>query len=105
MPAGPMRHRVEIQSVTEVLDTHGEAIETWITDAIVWGRVEPLSGAERFQAKTISPETSHRILIRYRPGVTSKHRLVHRDRVLGIESVLNLDERNETLEILAREES
>ena len=105
MPAGPLRHRIQIQSLVEELDTYGEAPEQgqWTTDATVWGSVTPLRGREAFEAKQVSPEVSHRVRLRFREGVTSKNRLVHRSRVFGIEDVLNVDERNEFLEILAIE--
>jgi head-tail adaptor len=41
--------------------------------------------------------------MRYVPGVTPKHRLLFGDRILEIESTLNLEERSRLLELLCKE--
>lgn len=104
-PLSLMRERVEIQSRTLAADSYGGQVATWATAATVWGKVEPLSGREAWQAQQVRPDVTHKVTIRAYPGLTPKHRLrVDGSRVFHIESVLNLEERGRVMECACREE-
>lgn len=104
MRAGLLRHRVTIQAPRHPENERGEAVAEWADVATVWASVEPLIGRERWTAQQVMPETTHRVRIRYRPGLTAAHRLKFGDRILHIDSVVDPQERHRELEILAREE-
>ena len=96
---GNFRHRVSIQSGTFTQDSMGENIPpTWATDNTVWGAVEPVSGKETFQADQVDARVTHMVIMRYYPGLTSEMRILYvkdaDSRVLNIESVRNIDERD-----------
>ncbi len=93
MRAGRLRHRLEIQTVTETLNTYGEPTKTWATDATRWGAIEPLTGRERFQANQVQAETTHTVRMRYY-ALSAKQRIKHGSRYFYIENVINTDERN-----------
>ena len=78
----------------------GGEVKVWEDYAAVLAFVQPLNGREYFAARQVQAETSHKVTMWYRPGVTSEMRVVFGARVLEIESVLNVDERNIELQLM-----
>ena len=74
--SGRYRQRVQIQTRTETRATDGGVTETWTALAPVWASVEPLIGEELWEAQKVNPIVTHRVRMRHRSDVTSKHRLV-----------------------------
>lgn len=105
MRAGRLRHRIDVQQATKTRTASGGYEETWTTVATVWGAVEPLRGREYFENAQVQSEATHRITLRYRAGVSPDDRLRHstENRIFLPLSVLNRDERNVSLEIMAKE--
>ena len=105
--AGRRRHRLVLQSSNTQSDGGGgQAGDPWaapITVATVWGSVEPVSGRERLRAQRLEAQVTHRVTIRYRPGVNSDMRLVFGARVFNIRAVLDQGERRRALELLCEE--
>ena len=91
---GELRHRVEIQAGTETQNEFGEPVVVWATAATVWAAVEPLSGRERTEAVQVQADATIRVTMRYYPGLTTKHRLIHKSRQLNIAYIINHEERN-----------
>lgn len=94
MRAGKLRHRIKIQQLTGSDDEFGEPLEAYSDWAVVWANVAPLSGREMWQAKQVEATTTHQVEMRYLAGVDAKMRILHGTRVLQIDSVVNVDERN-----------
>ncbi|SXF83116.1 phage head closure protein [Klebsiella variicola] len=89
MQAGKLRHRVTLQEpVKEQNPTTGAVINTWRDVATIWAEVSPLSAREFIAAQASQGEVTTRITIRYRAGVTRKHRILFRGGVYNIEGVL-----------------
>jgi SPP1 family predicted phage head-tail adaptor len=103
MRAGPLRHRIAIERVTETRDTDGSAIETWSTYATVQASIEPISGREYFAAQSTQADLTHRIVMRYLSGIIPKMRVKYRSRIFDILSVINVEERNRELQLMCRE--
>lgn len=103
MKIGQLRHRLEIQEKRCVMDEWGNQVSEWFTVATAWAAIEPIRGEEYWAAGAQQGETIHRVTMRYVPGVTPKHRLLFGDRILEIESTLNLEERSRLLELLCKE--
>lgn len=105
--AGRLRHRLVLQQRSPQADGGGgEAGDPWaapITLATVWGRIEPLRGDERVRALRLEARVTHRIVIRFRSGVTSDMRLVFGARHFNIRAVLDPGERRRALELLCEE--
>jgi SPP1 family predicted phage head-tail adaptor len=100
---GGFNKRLEIQSVAQVADGQGGYTDTWTATAKVWGSIEPVKGYEKFQAMQLETQITHRIHIRYRKGITTKHRIVYDKRVFDIKEVINLEEDDLFLKIMAVE--
>lgn len=104
MKIGNLRHRITFQQSIETPDGHKGHTVKWQDIVTVWASVEPLSGREYFYSHQIKAEVTHRVKMRYKEGITPKMRIKYRDRILKMESILDLKERHEVLEILCREE-
>lgn len=103
MQAGPLRHRVTIETKREERDAHGGVVEAWYPVATVWASVQPLQGRELFLAQQVDARLSHRVTLRYQADVTPTQRLVFKERALYPVQVQQVDERNRTTVILAME--
>lgn len=101
--AGKLDKRITLQSAAESRDAHGQPIETWSDVATVWAAVEPLRGREFFAARQFSAETTHKVTMRNRTGVSPKWRVLLGVRTFRIESVINPLERSESLELMCAE--
>jgi len=104
MKIGDMRHRVTFQEEVKTPDGSKGFTVTWNYFKEVWGSVIPLSSSERFFSQQIKAEVTHRVEVRYLEGVTEAMRIKHRDRVLLIEGIKDIDERQEVLEFTCAEE-
>lgn len=80
-----MRHRIVIQHHVELQDpSTGEVTTGWEAYANVWAAVEPLSARDLIAAQAGQSEASGRITIRYRSGVLSTMRILHRGQIFTI---------------------
>lgn len=102
MQAGKLRHRIDIEEFIAVRDEEsGEFGEPdWVSK---WprcpARVEPLSARDLVAAKAAQSEATARMVIRYRPGVLSTMRIIHRGQIYSIEGP-PLEDPNSGLEYL-----
>lgn len=103
MKAGDLRHRVTIQKQTADTDSFGDEQNVWQDIATVWAAVEPLRGREFFQSQKENAETTVRIRIRYRNGITQDMRVVFGDKVYEINSIIDIDERHTELQLMCQE--
>lgn len=87
--AGDLRRRVKLQRRSTKLDSFGQRQESWSDVADVWADINPLSGRELEAAQAVVSATTHEITIRWRPDVTSAHRIVYRGRLFNILSALD----------------
>lgn len=79
--AGRLRHRVRIQQTVESQDPDtGDIINSWVTVEgceSVPAAIEPLSVKEFIAAQAVQSKVSARIVIRHRPHMNAKLRIVH----------------------------
>lgn len=102
--AGAMRERVTIQRPVDQQSAFGETTLAWEDEATVYASVMGVRAADYFAAQQAGVLVTHRIRIRFYPGLTHQHRLLWRGRVMEISSVLERDTRS-IHEILAREDA
>ena len=103
MRAGRLKHRVTIETPGGTASTFGEVAQTWSTVATVWAAVEPTSSRERVENEQTKTFTTHRVLMRYRDDVSTVERVTFGSRTLNIQSIINPNEQNATLELLCTE--
>lgn len=114
MNAGALRHRIQIQSKDGsgactgadpfVTPASGSA---WSTFYTCWADINPLTAKEVFQFDQTSMKVSHKITIRY-PGpnvsISAGNQILYKTRVFQLQTgIMNPDERNISLELLAFE--
>lgn len=117
LTAGELRHRVTVQTRTEVSDGHDGVNETWSAlRSRVAARVDPLLGRDLERARQIDPRISHQVSLRYWAAYQAdlkggRSRLVYHptasasdDRTFEIVTPpIDVNERHEELSVLCRE--
>ena len=99
MRPGLLQYRVEIQHPTSTNDAMGQPVTTWRTTQTRWAGVMPLTSREGFYAKSVRPELSHRITLRWFDGLEHGHRIKMDARIFDIASIINVEEGNHTLQV------
>jgi SPP1 family predicted phage head-tail adaptor len=102
--AGRLRHRILIVQPTLAQDASGGTQEDQAnTFATVWASIEALSGRELYAAQQKVSQVTHKITIRWWPGVKANMNVQFEDREFQIESVENPDEQKKMLVLLCME--
>ncbi len=103
--AGLLRERIIVQTVTTTKGSSGQPVESW-AGYKRWASIEPLRGQELEVARQNNERITHRVLLRYderTKSITVKDRLKHQARLLHVEGIYNVQERDRTLELVCRE--
>ena len=95
LKAGIMDQQAEIQTPTEGVNSIGEPTFTYSAFATRWMALLPLSGAERIASLQNEGTVTHRVRMRYTPGLKPKMRLVSEGRTFEIDSVVERGRREE----------
>lgn len=69
----------------------------------IWASVAPATGREYEEAQKLRAETTYKVKIRYADGVKSDFKILYRDKILNIDSVLNIGGRNREIQIVCYE--
>ena len=108
MRAGRMRSRVALQVLDDGQGADGSPVQTWTTIATLWASVTPVTGSERFVSAQTLASASHVVETRYQsalvPSMNPTARLLFGSRVLKINAVTDVDERNRMWRIFCKEE-
>lgn len=99
MWAGKFNQRITIEQNSPVQNSMGELTAFWTTLATVWAEVLPLRGRENFNGDQVIAVADTRFRIRHRAGLDNSMRIVYRENVYNIHSILEIG-RREGLDIL-----
>jgi SPP1 family predicted phage head-tail adaptor len=100
MDIGSMRHKITLQSLDKTAtDGGGNYNEVWDNVADVWAKVSPISGQQFIIAGQHNQQLTHTVSMRYRADITPAMRFLYRGRILRIQYIQNIDERNIELRI------
>jgi len=113
MRIGDLRRRVNIQTRSSGIDSHGQQQTTW-ADLLtsVPADIQSLSGRELLAAQAVNTEITHTVVLRYHasladPVAVAAMRCVYVNagvtRLFNVASAINVDERNRTIELWAGE--
>lgn len=100
---GRYRHKITIETVSEVTDSHGQAIKTWTIFAQPFASVEPLQGKEYLTSNAYDSDVTVRIRLQHLSGVTTKMRVSFDSRIYNIRSVINPWERGREMQLMCDE--
>jgi SPP1 family predicted phage head-tail adaptor len=99
---GELRERVTVQIASGATNTLGETVLTWNNSTAVWASVEGVTARESLGLGQQEISVTHRVKMRYLPGLTQSMRFAWRNRTLEIVSLLERGNRSEH-EIICQE--
>jgi len=102
--AGRRIHLVEVHNPTETQSDSGEVTLTFSVASKEWASVRTLSTDEDITAAQRDAGATHRVTMPYNPDLTSRSRIVHRDRTLEVIGIVNVDDRDIDYELVCRED-
>jgi SPP1 family predicted phage head-tail adaptor len=103
MNIGRFRQRLSLEAPVETPDGAGGVSRSWVVLSPLWGELRPVSLSDVFDHDRLNGQVSHRITVRSRIDLTTKHRLKLGTRVFRILSHRTLDAYGRFTEILAEE--
>lgn len=103
MQAGTLRHVIAIQVNQGTQNDAGELVPSWVTTITGRASVEPITGREFFDARQVQSEVTHRVRMRYRSGIVPTMRILFESRILMVEAVIDVGERQRELHLMCRE--
>lgn len=104
MNPGELRHIVTFQKLSDVQNGYGENTDSWVDITTDRAGIYPISGKEFFAAETVNSEVTHKIKMRYRPGITPDMRIKFGERIFElIAPPINFQEKNVELQLLCKE--
>jgi SPP1 family predicted phage head-tail adaptor len=92
---GKLRERVTVQIASGTTNALGETVLAWSNSSAVWASVEGVSAREALLAGQQETSVTHKVRLRYLPGLTQRDRFAWRGRTLNIISLLEYDNRTE----------
>jgi SPP1 family predicted phage head-tail adaptor len=104
MNAGRFRHKIDVQQELTTQNTYGEPTQTWVTFLSgMYCSIEPIRGKEYLSSDIIQAEVSHRIKMRFVPGVHPKQRILYCGRYFYIIDAIDIVEQHKMLECMCKE--
>lgn len=103
IPVGEMSKRITIQAISQASDGQGGFADSWATYLQSWAKMEQLSQREAYYAQQMESPAQYRFTMRYRAGITTKHRILYGSRTFNITRVNNINEEDALIELLATE--
>lgn len=107
--SGRLSRKITVQSVSRSANAFGEMEETWsdASPANAWAEIRPVTAREYIAGKGVVGEVTHRITLRYRSDIDQDSRILYvdsgRTRYFEIVGLIDIMERHEVLEIVAKE--
>jgi SPP1 family predicted phage head-tail adaptor len=92
---GKLRERITVQVASGSTNALGETVLAWSNSSAVWASVEGVSAREALLAGQQETSITHRLRLRYLPGLTQQMRFAWRGRTLEIVSLLEHGNRSE----------
>jgi SPP1 family predicted phage head-tail adaptor len=81
----------------------GTADENAVQQYAIWAQVTPLNGREYEESQKLRAETTYSIKIRYAANIRSDFKVLYKNRLFEIISVLNLGSRNREIKLVCSE--
>lgn len=93
--AGKLDRRITIERFALVDDGYQE-VSQWAPVAELWASATPISDGERWQAGQTQAFVSMRFVVRFRPDITTKDRVLYDGKVFNIVAVKEIGRREFT---------
>ncbi|MED4354074.1 phage head closure protein [Schinkia azotoformans] len=102
MNAGLFRHKIVIQSFSEKKDELGQILKEWTNTYNLWAMIRTIQGTEYIEASATQNQDTTRFVIRFMKNIEPTMRIVYKNKIYNIISVINDDETDKTLTIIAK---
>lgn len=110
VPFCPYKPEMKDESPALVL-TEGENTPRYMTETaredvfkyLIWASVIPTSGREYEEAQKIRAELTYKIELRYANNIRSDFKVLYKDKILSIESVIDIEGRGRELQLICAE--
>jgi SPP1 family predicted phage head-tail adaptor len=103
-PLGDMNKQMAVFALDDTPTASFGTADTPIPVMVIRAKLTPLRGNELFQAQCQTRMVTHRLNLVYQGGITGKMYAELGDRTFQFTSVINIDEENRELEIIAIED-
>lgn len=103
MRAGKLRYSITVQSPGTTQDAYGQETGSPVAITTAMADVVQLRGVELFRAKQVYPLATHRVTMRYQPGITPEMFIVFQGRTLNIVDVNDVDGLHRELDLVCME--
>ena len=100
--AGSMNKRITIQRLAVTEDGEWGSTTAWSDHLTRWANVQPMSANERMRNQGPSSEATYVIRMRYLSDFTGEDRISWNNKIFDIVGIINVDERNAELEVMAK---
>lgn len=103
MQAGRLNRRLTLLQPSISQGAMGNVQRAWTPAATVWCMKEPLQGREFFESQKTTSEVTTRFTIRYRDDIKATWKCEDEDGSYTVIAVINPDDENRMLQIMAKE--
>lgn len=103
MDIGKLNQRITFQKQVDTIDEIGQTVKTWVDFKTTWANVNPTVGKTYYEAKTLNTNMTYKINLRFRNDIDKNMRIKFKDRILDINDIINVNENNIELVIMAVE--
>jgi SPP1 family predicted phage head-tail adaptor len=100
---GELRDRLVLEQAVETPDGAGGVSRTYAAVATLWAALVPVAARGEVDADSLAADVTHRVVLRFRSDVTTRHRLRAGARIFRIVALRDQDGRGRFLEIDAEE--
>ncbi len=103
-----LREKIDIEKPIRIKNGSGGFTTEYEQHAgPLWAEVSPINGRERFHAKKLEMDVSHRVTIRFERTLNIKPnmRILFNDKIFKILFIINRDERDRWLDLFSEEGS
>ncbi|MGL5150315.1 MAG: phage head closure protein [Clostridium sp.] len=100
---GEFKHLITFQKLVNTKNSYGETTNNWKDIITSRCAIYPISGKELLAAESVSSEVTHKINMRFARGISHDMRIKFNNRVFSIISIINFQEKNKLLQIIAKE--
>jgi len=111
MKIGDLKKAISIQKQSNVSDGMGGYVTSWVdlvtgvdSPSLIFAAVWPVSAKEQIASEKEIGTITHKVKIRYRPGVTGNVRIKYGTRIFDVMGpAINIGSDNRFLELICRE--
>lgn len=102
--ARDLEHLISIEKKEHIKDAiGGESDDEWIEFSKAYAQIKPISGKEFMAGNSHQNSVSHRVIIRFIPGIKAEMRVLHDGRYFNIVAPRDFYEKKQWLELMCEE--